>query len=255
MPNAFFRDRAIARIRDAINSSARVLSIDHMGVRGDLRELAVEELLRPFLPARYSFATGKIADSTGRQSSQVDLAVYDPSELPALLSGRLGMVPIETCLSTIEVKTKLTGEEFASATSNAESVRSLQPAVSSWSDSDGRVNWKLAPCAVVPAFLFAFSGPKPETILAWVKAADDGNRLPPLRGVCVLGTGFFWRPTVGEWQVTQATKEHDEVLAFIAQLEASIWKIVRDSHRDAGSAMGRYLVGPPLAGRDDSGYG
>jgi hypothetical protein len=52
---------------------------DHGTLVGTGTEHGWFGLLRGFLPGRYGVATGKVVDSMGRQSEQVDLIIYDTS--------------------------------------------------------------------------------------------------------------------------------------------------------------------------------
>lgn len=116
------------RIYDATISSAlemmrSVSGMDHTVVKGSLREVMLDELIRPMLPRTYGVGTGVIVDYQGEispsestappetpagQSGQQDLVVYDPEVLPPVLEmHRTGVYPIEAVLSVIEVTSNL----------------------------------------------------------------------------------------------------------------------------------------------------
>src|SRR5579864_8403183 len=61
----------------------------HPGEQGRFNESVVRELLEEFLPKRYSFGTGFVIDSTGQQSRQCDIIIYDKHSTISMF-GRTG---------------------------------------------------------------------------------------------------------------------------------------------------------------------
>jgi hypothetical protein len=49
----------------------------HMGDRGSYREAIIRDFLRPFLPDCYGLSTGEVFSADGKQSTQIDVVVYD----------------------------------------------------------------------------------------------------------------------------------------------------------------------------------
>jgi len=100
----------------------------HQGLRGRAREIFLRDLLRPFLNPNFDTCTGVVVDSEGRQSNQIDIIIYDKRLLPPiLLTAEEGIVPCESTLATIEIKSKLTAEELRKSVVNARSVKALRP--------------------------------------------------------------------------------------------------------------------------------
>ena len=100
----------------------------HKGLRGRAREIFIRDLLRPFINPNFEICTGVVVDSKGRQSNQIDIIIYDKSLLPPImLTAEEGIIPCESTLATIEIKSKLTSEELQKSVVNARSVKALRP--------------------------------------------------------------------------------------------------------------------------------
>ncbi|NEA30226.1 DUF6602 domain-containing protein [Streptomyces sp. SID13031] len=83
-------------------------------------------LLRGFLPGRYGIATGKVVDSEGHQSEQIDLVIYDAFYSPLLfhLAGST-FIPAESVYAAFEVKQTLSKIHLEAAADKANSIRRL----------------------------------------------------------------------------------------------------------------------------------
>ena len=96
------------------------------GIVGDATEDGWKEMLRNFLPGRYGVDSGKVIDSQGHQSEQIDIIVYDTFYSPLMF--RIGddiFVPAESVYAVFEVKQTLNKEHLDAAAKKAESVRRL----------------------------------------------------------------------------------------------------------------------------------
>lgn len=64
------------------------------------------------MPTHFGIGSGIIINHTGRQSSQIDIVVYDKRVLPPFIQGEgVGIYPAESVIATIEVKSFLRGGE------------------------------------------------------------------------------------------------------------------------------------------------
>jgi len=112
------------RVQGAIAASAAIDGIDHNALKGRIREIFVHDLLSPFLPSYAGIGTGKSIDSTGKQSNEVDVVIYDRDLMPALMLGqRESLFPIEAVLYVIEVKSSLSLKELRDTTKKAKYIR------------------------------------------------------------------------------------------------------------------------------------
>lgn len=122
----FYRQIAIDAIEKTVAAANSSGMIEHSGLKGRLREIVVEELVKPFLNPHIRAATGTIVDPHGKQSRQVDVILYDEQITPPILfSEREGVIPCHSVVATIEVKSSLTRTELKSAVENARSVKLL----------------------------------------------------------------------------------------------------------------------------------
>lgn len=106
---------------------ARSRSLTHPTAAGDEGEFSWEQVLRDFLPSRYSVARGRfVIDAHGSVSEQQDIVIYDGLYAPAfLVLGEISYIPVESVYAVIEVKPTLTKENVEAAASKAASVRRL----------------------------------------------------------------------------------------------------------------------------------
>lgn len=86
----------------------------HKGGKGEIREAVLTEWLREFLPDTVCVSKGEIVDSELRRSSEFDLVLYLMSPTPRLFSSQeKRVIPAETVLAIIEVKSNLRKEDIA----------------------------------------------------------------------------------------------------------------------------------------------
>lgn len=76
MPNDLIRKAHISNIRSALEKAADAEGIDHPGVKGRAREIFLKEILQPIIPPYVEFGSGKIVDSQGQNSGEIDVVVY-----------------------------------------------------------------------------------------------------------------------------------------------------------------------------------
>jgi hypothetical protein len=123
----FYRQIAVDAIEKTIAAANSSGMIDHPGLKGRLREIVVEELIKPFLSPHIKAATGSIVDAYGNQSRQIDVILYDEQVTPPILfSEREGVIPCHSVVATIEVKSKLSRDELRRVVENARSVKLLR---------------------------------------------------------------------------------------------------------------------------------
>ncbi|MDT0149850.1 hypothetical protein Q9R38_25255 [Priestia aryabhattai] len=102
-----------------------IKSVIHNGQKGELREGALREVLKKYLPNKYGVTTGVIVDARGTQSKQQDIIIYDIMTCPVLINEEIRMIPIESVYATIEVKSSLDSTILSEACENIQSVRDL----------------------------------------------------------------------------------------------------------------------------------
>jgi hypothetical protein len=106
----------------------RARAKQHPGNRGAAREEALAKFLGSQLPARFGVTTGEAVDSGERRSGQLDVVIYDRNLTAPLLTEDTGdLLPAESLLAVIEVKSKLTKTEIDKAAKAAKSISRLRP--------------------------------------------------------------------------------------------------------------------------------
>lgn len=230
--NPHYRELADSIIRHALERSQSAALLKHLGLRGRARETFAMSMLTPFLDPSLGICTGVIVDSLGNSSSQIDIIIYDKRLIPSIMfSVSEGIVPVESVLAAVEVKSRLTPSEISGAIRNARSVKALQPDFREIYDGSGDsamnpVGGKLS----VPCFLYAFSSSVTSSKMEEariLKAIEKENReskqkvFIPLTATCVAnqavyfgGTDSIRNPTRSEIQ----RREDQAALRFLTCL-------------------------------------
>jgi hypothetical protein len=199
--NELYTNLIVQRINFALSAAAVAANLEHNGVKGAIREALMSELLRPLLPPDFGVATGIIISADNEQSPQQDIIIYNKRILPPFLTDGPALIPIESVVATIEVKSTLTSGELRNAYENVRAVRRLRLLSGVWKDGktiDVRIadeHGNLVPQSdTVPSgvtsFLFAFdsdltSKTEPERFAEQCKDAYAFN------AICVVGRGLF----------------------------------------------------------------
>lgn len=98
----------------------------HPGTKGDNTEANWIEWLRAYLPKRYCVDKGTVIDSTGRESDQIDLIIYDAQYSYFVFhQGESLLIPAESVYAVFEVKQNLNKQHIEYAGKKAKSVREL----------------------------------------------------------------------------------------------------------------------------------
>ena len=101
-------------------------SITHMGERGEVDERHVIEILRRYMPDRYSVQSGIVIDSQGGTSDQIDVIIFDRQYTPTLLDQHdHKYIPAEAVYAVFEAKPTIDKAYLEYASAKARSVRSL----------------------------------------------------------------------------------------------------------------------------------
>lgn len=115
MPNELFQKWVLGEIQTGLRRIHDLDGVDHPGMRGRLREVFINDVLRKVLPESFGIDTGKIIDSTGQVSPQIDVIVHFKEHFPRIeLENGVALVPCENVFYAIEVKSTLTAEETRS---------------------------------------------------------------------------------------------------------------------------------------------
>lgn len=103
-----------------IEKSSFISGIKHPGEKGMFREFFISEILSPLLPHHYGLTSGIIVDANNNQSNQLDVIIYDKRKLPPLLMrDGAGIIPLDSALIVIEVKSTLTSKDLKTSLASA----------------------------------------------------------------------------------------------------------------------------------------
>jgi len=103
--------------------------LEHPTMIGTAREFIIQNILKRCLPPIIHYGSGKIFDSDGGYSKQIDLIIFDP-RFPCLeITKGSGLYPIEGVIATIEIKSTITRSEIWKALDNQMSVLERSPKI------------------------------------------------------------------------------------------------------------------------------
>lgn len=245
MSNEIYRQRLIKDIRDILHEAKNATMLEHAGMEGLIRELAVDRIFRPLLLSGFNIGTGKVCDNEGRLSAQTDLIIYHASILPPVLYSQvnnLGVYPIESVYYTVEVKTKATSTTIKDAFNKSREVVKL--------NYEGKENVKFRNYAPVFQTFFAFGSDledepsQSETIEKELRRYGnydpDWEKDPHISVFCIVGKGYFWFDyNKTRWEFYPSTDQHDEIIDFIATVVNTLAVYPPYAHK---ARLGRYLT-------------
>ncbi len=112
----------------------------HGSTIGQAREFVVTRILKTILPAGVHIGTGKVIDSRGGSSKQIDIVIYDP-RFPLMKVDGGGLYFVEGVLATIEVKSTINSDELRGSLENCKSVLELQPVGEHRQQAEDRISF------------------------------------------------------------------------------------------------------------------
>jgi hypothetical protein len=177
-----------------VEAAVAARSLKDSALAGRIREIALRDCVQPYLTHSFRCGTGKILDTTGHLTKQLDLVVYQTQFAPPLLlGGEIGIFPAECCAYAFEVKSTLTAAEIKRAIDTGRSVRQLRSFPRK--NANGEVAYGPAPIMVLFAFGTNMTGDELERYLKY-----DKSSLPLCNVLMVLGKGYwFWHPDQKQW--------------------------------------------------------
>lgn len=172
--------------------------------------------------------TGIAIDSEEKCSRQIDILVYDRKIIPAsMLTLGEGIVPIESVLATVEVKSKLTVEELHASIENARSIKTLSPFFAEMRKGS-------EPKLSTSCYVFAFSSStkRPE-LKRLEQAVAKSNRSAkinvdvPISGLCIADKAFVYCKKASkapEFKEYIPSKNYEAILKFLVSIvESSVF--------------------------------
>lgn len=240
--NDIYHRLTLSRVAAAVGAAIAVKSLEHPGVKGQLREIVIRDLLRPLLPADIGLGTGIVVTSTNQQSGQQDVVMFDRHILPPILwEGSSGIFPVESVLYSIEIKSTLTSTELRKAHENASQLETLEYRSGKYNEADAPLPHtfvKLIPCVFAFDSDLSPSGKHELDRYDEIRGADE----LAIKVICVVGRGYWhWVPAAQEWGafVMQDGYPLAEVVAFISGVLNTYRKVAASRFEPR---LGHYLL-------------
>lgn len=224
--------------------------IDHPGVKGRFRELLVNRLLIPWLPAGVACGTGLIIDHRQEMADvgQDDIVIFDPTLSPSILasanSGH-GVYFFDSVLCRIEVKSVLRKDDIRMFVKSSTRLSQLELAVSPGVTSQ-------VPSAMNMLVAFKSEVAKGKELEFLCEAMTD-NALDPGSGVvssiCVADRGFWLLGERGgerHWKALTVSNNGDPLAYFIGVVSNTCFaqRAARYGTKPLGGGIGNYLDHP-----------
>lgn len=164
---------------------------DHPALKGDSSEGSWLAMLQTHLPQRYQVSKGIVVDSTGNQSDQIDLIIFDRQYSPFIFKTEAAeYIPAESVYAVFEIKQSLNRENVLYAQEKIKSVRKLKrtslPVPNIYGTSDPK-----EPPYIHGGLLCLSSDWNPPFGDSFEKAMKEDNTAGWLNLVCVAQSGVF----------------------------------------------------------------
>jgi hypothetical protein len=196
--NNIYFDHIINRVKSAkIEADSLSRHVKNHTIEGQIREIALKRLISPFMTQSFKSRNGKIIDTEGRLTGQIDLILYRSNQvIPILIDDELGFFPVECVKYAIEVKSRLTSNEIRKTLNLFKTVSSLNALLPNGSEG--------GPLPVTVLFAFG-SDIKGSEIERLKKMVDTYHS--PITTFCVLGKGYWlYDPENREWYGKDTSK-------------------------------------------------
>ncbi|WP_108807342.1 DUF6602 domain-containing protein [Aquimarina spinulae] len=100
---------------------------NHSLTKGEQREIPLKNFLSKALPSNFEIKSGEIVDCFNNSSPQLDIMIYDKSKTIEFFNSDASIIPAESLLVSIEVKSKLNKAETKKILKNATDLKNLKP--------------------------------------------------------------------------------------------------------------------------------
>ncbi len=117
-------DDIFRSLETSLNSDMNI-RIEHNLEDGKYREYLIKNILNKIVPKKYSITNGFIVDSDNNRTEEMDIIIYDSNYVPPFFDETYTIVPIESVVAVIQVKTTLTKEQLKKAMKNINSIDKL----------------------------------------------------------------------------------------------------------------------------------
>ena len=166
-------------------------NVEHSTMKGSATEVGWRNLLEHCLPERYRIDTGKLIDSTGAESDQIDLIILDRQYSPLIFeSGGQKYFPAESVYGVFEIKQELDKENIEYASGKVASVRALRRTSAAVVHAGGEFEPR-NPFSILGGILTTSSGWNPPFGVPFEKSLVKLKNPKQIDLGCSLGDGAF----------------------------------------------------------------
>lgn len=181
MPNTIIKNKILGSIQQIFHDyHLTTETMEHSGLKGNFREYGIGKVLEMYLPRPYSIGKGVIVDNKDNQSAEIDLLIYDSSDMsPILFSEIEGVFPLESCKYVFEIKSKSTATEIQTTIQKFQKLKSLHSLNGS------------GPITVYYAYSSDLS--ELNEFERYIKYDTNFKNNPAIDIICVAGNGYWYR--------------------------------------------------------------
>jgi hypothetical protein len=144
---------------------------DHGDIKGYGREALVQEFLSTHLPNQVEYLTGEILDPYDGRSGQIDVILQSKLHPKIPLLGNIHLSFVDSVIAVVEVKSNLTTQHLAASLDQFRKIKALKR----------KVVLNCGPLAAelttIPCVIFAFKGPKKETLIDSINKYAKNNKV------------------------------------------------------------------------------
>jgi hypothetical protein len=195
-------------------------SFGHSGTKGDASEEVWLEMLREYLPRRYTATKAHVVDSNGTFSQQIDVVVFDRQYSPFIFKFQgQEIVPAESVYAVFEAKQTVNAVLVDYAMKKAATVRGLHRTTVPIPTANGVVPAKKPGhiLAGILAFESAWKPPLGDALVTALKKGDEAERLDM---GCIAAHGTFtWDAAGFHTVIPQGKPATAYLLELIARLQ------------------------------------
>lgn len=208
-------------------------NLEHKTLKGNCRELFINDFLTNFFPNKFVVDTGEIIDSSGQCSKQCDVVVYD-EYLPVFEYGKAKQFLSGGVLAHIEVKSKLGKKELDKSLEITKSIKGINR------DIDSVMSVGDVPKRIFSS-VFAYEGIKKENFKKYIQDfyTEESESIDNIVDcVCVLNKYVLLKyKKNGQIKMAFLETKEDSLLAFFTQLFGAMqknWMGIADIYKYLG---------------------
>ena len=242
-----FQRSFVEKCRGVIGEASAAQQLSHAGTKGRIREIIAEKILTPVLPPSVKIGSGHLVTAQGNTSPQTDLILYAPSILPPFIhDASAGFFPIESCLYSIEVRSKINSNNIEQTIKNARRCLSLSLLQADHWPAPMNADQAIMPVVRnVPhplmglvSFASDLKG-NPTCELGRYRSCDHlADTNPALQLICIIGRGY-WYSVPGGWCYIETSDHLGEIMGLIAGIINTIPGLMANKGQPR---FGQYLL-------------